>query len=66
MNKREGQFECVPVHRACRSVAHELQLQSAPKSVITVLGQLDRPQPRLNRDAGNGMTVTIGRLFPEL
>ena len=26
---------------------------------------LDRPQPRLDRDAGNGMTVTIGRLFPD-
>lgn len=27
---------------------------------------LDRPQPRLDRDAGGGMTVTIGRLRPSL
>lgn len=35
------------------------------KSLDHVLDQLDRPQPRLDRDAGNGMTVTIGRLFPD-
>jgi aspartate-semialdehyde dehydrogenase len=23
---------------------------------------MDRPQPRLDRDAGNGMSITIGRL----
>ncbi len=51
--------------RTFRSVAHELQLESAPKSVIAVLDQLDRPQPKLDRDAGNGMTVSIGRLLPD-
>jgi len=25
----------------------------------------DRPQPRLDRDAGNGMSVTVGRLLPD-
>ena len=25
----------------------------------------DRPQPRLDRDAGNGMSITIGRLQPD-
>ena len=25
----------------------------------------DRPQPRMDRDAGGGMSVTVGRLFPD-
>jgi aspartate-semialdehyde dehydrogenase len=25
----------------------------------------DRPQPRLDRDAGSGMSITIGRLQPD-
>lgn len=48
-----------------RSIADELELYSAPKPVIAVLDQPDRPQPKLDRDAGNGMTVTIGRLLPD-
>lgn len=27
--------------------------------------ELDRPQPRLDRDAGAGMSVTIGRIRPD-
>ena len=29
---------------------------------IVVRDEIDRPQPKLDRDAGNGMTVTVGRL----
>ena len=25
----------------------------------------DRPQPRLDRDAGGGMSVTVGRVLPD-
>jgi aspartate-semialdehyde dehydrogenase len=25
----------------------------------------DRPQPRLDRDAGRGMSVTVGRILPD-
>ena len=25
----------------------------------------DRPQPRLDRDAGKGMSVTVGRIMPD-
>ncbi len=39
-----------------------LELPSAPKRPIAYLDQVDRPQPRLDRDTGNGMTVSVGRL----
>ena len=39
-------------------------MPSAPAHPIEVRDEVDRPQPRLDRDAGNGMTVTIGRIAP--
>ena len=48
-----------------RGVPQELKLPSAPEHPIEVRDEVDRPQPRLDRDAGNGMTVTIGRIAPD-
>ena len=48
-----------------RSLPQELGLYSAPAEPIVVRDEQDRPQPKLDRDAGNGMTVTIGRLKPD-
>ncbi len=42
-----------------------LELHSSPKPFIYVCDEPDRPQPRLDRDRGNGMTITVGRLFPD-
>jgi aspartate-semialdehyde dehydrogenase len=39
-----------------------LNLHSAPAKPVIVRDEVDRPQPRLDRDAGNGMTVTVGRI----
>lgn len=44
------------------SLPQELHLHSAPQFPILVRDEPDRPQPRVDRDAGNGMSVTIGRL----
>lgn len=41
-----------------------LGLPSAPEQPILYLDAPDRPQPRLDRMAGNGMSVTIGQLRP--
>jgi aspartate-semialdehyde dehydrogenase len=41
-----------------------LGLPSAPEQPIKWTEQNDRPQPRLDRNRGNGMTVTVGRLRP--
>src|SRR6185295_4169178 len=45
-----------------RSLPQELGLHSAPATPIVVRDEPDRPQPKLDRAAGNGMTITIGRL----
>jgi aspartate-semialdehyde dehydrogenase len=39
-------------------------LPSAPEQPIEWAPQIDRPQPRLDRNRGHGMTVTVGRLRP--
>ena len=40
----------------------KLHLPSAPERPIMVKEEADRPQPRLDRDNGNGMAVTVGRV----
>jgi aspartate-semialdehyde dehydrogenase len=64
--KREATLDEV---REClasfRSLPQELGLHSAPATTIVVRDEPDRPQPKLDRDAGNGMTITIGRLQPD-
>lgn len=47
------------------SLPQELRLPSAPRHPIIVRAEPDRPQPRLDRDAGAGMSITVGRLFPD-
>jgi len=44
------------------SLPQELRLHSAPERPIILRDEADRPQPRLDRDAGRGMSITIGRL----
>ncbi len=41
-----------------------LGLPTAPKHPIVVSEEADRPQPRKDRNAGKGMTVTVGRIRP--
>jgi aspartate-semialdehyde dehydrogenase len=47
------------------ALPQQLRLHSAPPQPIIVRDELDRPQPRLDRDAGKGMSVTVGRLMPD-
>jgi aspartate-semialdehyde dehydrogenase len=42
-----------------------LSLHSSPEKFIEVTDEPARPQPRLDRDNGNGMTITVGRIFPD-
>lgn len=42
-----------------------LDLHSSPARFIDVTDEPSRPQPRLDRDNGNGMTITVGRVFPD-
>jgi aspartate-semialdehyde dehydrogenase len=47
------------------ALPQELGLHSAPKHPIIVREEPDRPQPRLDRDAENGMSVSVGRIRPD-
>ena len=47
------------------SLPQELKLHTAPERPIVVRDEPDRPQPKLDRDAGRGMSVTVGRLRPD-
>jgi aspartate-semialdehyde dehydrogenase len=42
-----------------------LGLHSSPERFIDVTDEPSRPQTRLDRDNGNGMTITVGRVFPD-
>ena len=48
-----------------RGVPQDLELPSAPPHPVVVRDEPDRPQPRLDRDAGNGMSVSVGRIAPD-
>ena len=42
-----------------------LGLHSSPETFIQFTDEPSRPQPRLDRDSGDGMTITVGRVFPD-
>lgn len=48
-----------------RSLPQELGLHSAPTEPIVIRDEENRPQPKLDRDAGKGMTITAGRIKPD-
>lgn len=48
--------------RAWRGRPQELRLPSAPAYPVEVCDEGFRPQPRLDADRGNGMTVSVGRI----
>ncbi|KAL6721519.1 aspartate-semialdehyde dehydrogenase [Lecanora helva] len=53
------------VKRAMRDYVSEAQrfgCPSAPEHAITVLEEVNRPQPRLDRDTGRGYSVSVGRI----
>ncbi|MEM2936121.1 MAG: aspartate-semialdehyde dehydrogenase [Candidatus Bathyarchaeia archaeon] len=45
-----------------RGEPQRLKLPSAPEKPIVVRKEMNRPQPRYDRDAGNGMSVVVGRI----
>jgi aspartate-semialdehyde dehydrogenase len=73
---REGHLECASIELKRDAVPEEiiaawenyhlesqqLKLPSAPESALLYRREPDRPQTLRDRDAGRGMTVTIGRL----
>lgn len=72
----DGHLECVSVETerkpslaqvaevlsSFKSLPQELRLPTAPERPIIVLNDADRPQSRLDRDAGGGMSAVVGRI----
>ncbi|MBC7234952.1 MAG: aspartate-semialdehyde dehydrogenase [Chloroflexi bacterium] len=56
--------EAVEALRAFRSLPYELGCPSAVEPTIIVREEVDRPQTRIDRDAGHGMAITVGRIRP--
>ena len=48
--------------RTYTSEVQTLQCPSAPPKAIVVMEELDRPQPRLDRETGRGFAVSVGRI----
>ena len=63
--KKPSMEEMKAVWAGYRGRAQELQLPSAPQQFLHYFEEPDRPQARLDRDLGNGMTISIGRLRPD-
>ncbi len=73
---REGHLECASIELGREVSAEEIiaaweqytpepqqmRLPSAPEHPLLYRGEPDRPQPLRDRDAGHGMSVTLGRL----
>ena len=45
-----------------KALPQELNLFSAPENPVIIKEEEDRPQPRMDRNASNGMAVSVGRL----
>lgn len=72
----DGHMECVSVEldrkatpdevakvlAGFSSVPQELKLPSAPQRPVIVTDERDRPQPRFDRNAGDGMSAVVGRI----
>ena len=61
--KRSVELEEIKVVlKRFKGLPQELKLPLAPSSPVIVRDEIDRPQPRLDRDEGGGMSVVVGRL----
>lgn len=64
LRKQASSDKIVAAWREFRGAPQQLALPSAPEHPVIYLEQRDRPQPRLDRDLGAGMSTTVGRLRP--
>jgi aspartate-semialdehyde dehydrogenase len=57
--------EAIRAMNEYRSPASACELPSTPAPVIVVRDEADRPQPRLDRMTGKGMSTVVGRVRPD-
>ncbi len=56
--------QLIEAFRSYRRSPQELGLPSAPDPAVVLVDGMFRPQPRLDRMAGNGMATVVGRIRP--
>jgi aspartate-semialdehyde dehydrogenase len=61
-DERPSLEDVAEAFRSFQGRPQQAGLPSAPAAPIELLGADDRPQPRLDADRGQGMTVSVGRL----
>ncbi|MFX0102846.1 MAG: aspartate-semialdehyde dehydrogenase [Candidatus Hodarchaeota archaeon] len=61
-DKVPSKEEILKIWKEFRSKPQELNLPFAPEQPIIYLDDIDRPQPRKDRNNDKGMAVTVGRL----
>jgi aspartate-semialdehyde dehydrogenase len=54
--------QAMEAFRSYRSGVADDDLPTSPEHPLELMAESNRPQPRLDRDRGNGMTVTVGRV----
>jgi aspartate-semialdehyde dehydrogenase len=62
LEQQPSTLDVAQAMREWRGRPQELRLPSAPERPIEVIDDGFRPQPRLDADRGNGMTVSVGRI----
>jgi aspartate-semialdehyde dehydrogenase len=60
--KKPALEEVLHIWKNFSALPQELELPSAPVPAIVYRDEPNRPQPQKDRDAGNGMAITVGRL----
>jgi aspartate-semialdehyde dehydrogenase len=62
LGARPSPDEVASAMRAFHGRPQELKLPTAPCPALNVMRETNRPQPRLDADLGDGMTVSVGRI----
>ena len=60
--KFEEDVSVEEVKKAFKNFRSDLKTPFAPEKPIILREERDRPQPKLDRDAGSGMSVSVGRI----
>jgi aspartate-semialdehyde dehydrogenase len=63
--KKPGRADILAAWESFSGEPQRLSLPSAPKPFLRYCEDESRPQTRLDRDAGNGQAITMGRLRPD-
>jgi aspartate-semialdehyde dehydrogenase len=64
-DKKPTPEQILAAWKATAGRPQQLKLPSAPNPYLTYFEEENRPQTKLDRDTGNGMGITIGRLRPD-